>query len=131
MKKLPNPIDIHVGRRIRARRMAALISQETLARALGVTFQQVQKYEKGTNRVSASRIQQTAGALGVTPAYFFEGLPEGGGAPAVDTTTLTAFMASRAGMELARLWPQIEDGQRELIVKVAQLAAWPKLERAA
>ena len=74
LKKVPNPIDRHVGSRVRMRRMLAGVSQERLGEALGLTFQQVQKYEKGTNRISASRLQQIAKMLGVPVAFFFDGL---------------------------------------------------------
>ena len=70
--KGPNPIDIHVGSRMRMRRMALGMSQEKLAKALGVTFQQVQKYERGANRMASSRLQQTADVLRVAAAFFFE-----------------------------------------------------------
>ena len=75
MKKSPNPIDKHVGSRVRMRRVLIGMSQERLGGALGLTFQQVQKYEKGTNRIGASRLQQIAGVLSVPPAFFFEDLP--------------------------------------------------------
>jgi transcriptional regulator with XRE-family HTH domain len=75
--KGPNPIDIHVGGRMRMRRMALGMSQEKLATALGLTFQQVQKYEKGANRMGSSRLQQAADVLGVAVPFFFEGA--GGG----------------------------------------------------
>ena len=71
----PNPIDVHVGTRVKARRQALGLSQEKLGESLGVTFQQVQKYEKGTNRVSASRMQSLAETLGVPIGYFFDGAP--------------------------------------------------------
>lgn len=70
-------VDKHVGQRIRARREALKISQGRLGRQLGVTFSQIQKYEKGSNRVGAGRLYQIAQFLGVTPDYFFEGLGEG------------------------------------------------------
>jgi transcriptional regulator with XRE-family HTH domain len=70
-KKKPNPIDIHVGSRIRLRRNMLGMSQEKLGESLGITFQQIQKYEKGANRLSGSRLVQAAEAVGVTPAYFF------------------------------------------------------------
>src|SRR6266849_912597 len=79
-QKSPNPIDKHVGSLVRMRRMMLDMSQSTLGNALGITFQQVQKYEKGTNRISASRLQQVCHTLQVPVAFFFEGLPE---APAV------------------------------------------------
>ena len=74
-KKQPNPIDIHVGSRIRLRRTMLGMSQEKLGEALGITFQQVQKYEKGTNRVGASRLQNIAAILGVPVSFFFEDAP--------------------------------------------------------
>ncbi|HEY8005307.1 MAG TPA: helix-turn-helix transcriptional regulator [Methylocella sp.] len=75
MKKIPNPIDRHVGSRVRMRRVMLGMSQEKLGDALGLTFQQVQKYEKGTNRIGASRLQQISRTLDVPPAFFFEGAP--------------------------------------------------------
>src|SRR5216684_3293407 len=78
--KSPNPIDRHVGTRVRMRRMMLGMSQTALGDALGITFQQVQKYEKGTNRIGASRLQHLSHILGVRVAFFFEGLPH---APAV------------------------------------------------
>jgi transcriptional regulator with XRE-family HTH domain len=71
--KLPNLIDKHVGRRMRFRRKELKLSQEALAERLGVTFQQVQKYERGANRVSAGRLYEMARALDTTIAYFFHG----------------------------------------------------------
>lgn len=75
VKKSPNPIDRHVGSRVRMRRVMLGMSQEKLGDALGLTFQQVQKYEKGINRIGASRLQQISRILDVPPAYFFEGAP--------------------------------------------------------
>src|SRR5689334_24932620 len=72
-KKAPNPIDKHVGSRVRMRRMMLAMSQEKLGDALGLTFQQVQKYEKGTNRIGASRLQQISSILQVPVSFFFEG----------------------------------------------------------
>ena len=74
-KKAPNPIDKHVGSRVRMRRMMLSMSQEKLGDALGLTFQQVQKYEKGTNRIGASRLQAIANILQVPVSFFFEGAP--------------------------------------------------------
>jgi transcriptional regulator with XRE-family HTH domain len=71
-KGFPNPIDVHVGARIRLRRTLLGISQEKLAEAIGLTFQQVQKYEKGVNRVSSSRLVDLANTLDVSVPYFFE-----------------------------------------------------------
>ena len=77
-KKAPNPIDKHVGSRVRMRRMMLSMSQEKLGNALSLTFQQVQKYEKGTNRIGASRLQQIAQILQVPVSFFFEGAPHAG-----------------------------------------------------
>jgi transcriptional regulator with XRE-family HTH domain len=79
MKKTPNPIDSHVGTRVRMRRILVGFSQEKLGEALGITFQQIQKYEKGTNRIGASRLQQAAQVLGVPVNFFFEGAPSESG----------------------------------------------------
>jgi transcriptional regulator with XRE-family HTH domain len=80
---VPDPVDVHVGARIRTRRLLIGMNQETLAKALGLTFQQVQKYEGGANRVSASRLSQIADVLGVAIQYFFSDLhPDPGGAAA-------------------------------------------------
>ena len=80
-KKSPNPIDKHVGSRVRMRRMMLNMSQSGLGDALGITFQQVQKYEKGTNRISASRLQQVCHILQVPIPFFFEGAPAGDALP--------------------------------------------------
>ena len=80
-KKAPNPIDKHVGSRVRMRRMMLSMSQEKLGDALGLTFQQVQKYEKGTNRIGASRLQQISHILQVPVEFFFEGAPNVHGQP--------------------------------------------------
>src|SRR5947208_9306259 len=94
-KKARNPIDKHVGSRVRMRRMMLDMSQTKLGDALDLTFQQVQKYEKGTNRISASKLQQSAHILQVPIAFFFEGAP---GAPQAKGTTpsptyVTDFLA--------------------------------------
>lgn len=70
----PDPIDVHVGSRLRARRVVLKISQGALGSAIGVSFQQCQKYERGSNRISASMLWKLCQELGVTPGYFFEGL---------------------------------------------------------
>ena len=77
MSKAPNPVDKYVGSRVRMRRIMLGMSQEKLGEALGLTFQQIQKYEKGTNRVGASRIQQIAEILQVPVSFLFEGGPSG------------------------------------------------------
>jgi transcriptional regulator with XRE-family HTH domain len=113
-KKSSNPIDIHVGSRVRMRRMMLSMSQTTLGGALGLTFQQVQKYEKGTNRISASRLQQTADALQVPVTFFFEGGPSVPGASRAKGTApqmayVTDFLATKDGLALIKAFTQIKD----------------------
>ncbi len=80
-RRNPNSLDIHVGRRVRMARLSAGFSQERLAKALQVSFQQVQKYEKGTNRIGASRLQQISQILQVPVSFFFDGAPSAPGLP--------------------------------------------------
>ena len=93
-KKAPNPTDKHVGARVRMRRMMLGMSQEKLGDSLGLTFQQVQKYEKGTNRIGASRLQQMSGILQVPVSFFFEGAPR----PAPLPRRRSAQPGSRSGL---------------------------------
>jgi transcriptional regulator with XRE-family HTH domain len=79
MKKSPSAVDRYIGARVRARRVQIGVSQERLGDALGITFQQIQKYEKGANRMGASRLQQAATALGVPVSHFYDGAPDGQG----------------------------------------------------
>jgi transcriptional regulator with XRE-family HTH domain len=118
-KGFPNPIDVHVGARIRLRRTLLGISQTTLAEAMGLTFQQVQKYEKGTNRVSSSRLVDVANALDVEVPYFFEEMSATvqGQTPAMlmDVKNLPRPsdeknpMAKRETLELVRAYYRITD----------------------
>lgn len=110
MGKTPDAIDRHVGARIRLRRNMLGLSQEKLAEGLGLTFQQVQKYEKGTNRVGASRLQHIAAILDTPITYFFEEGPTpapSGVEVASDTPTL--LLASKDCLALARAFAAIED----------------------
>ncbi|QLF71960.1 helix-turn-helix transcriptional regulator (plasmid) [Peteryoungia desertarenae] len=110
MKKLPNSIDVHVGARIRLRRRTIGMSQETLADGLGITFQQVQKYEKGMNRVGASRLQNIAEILNVPIPYFFEESPGMlGESMDMGANELNDFMSSKEGIALASAFLAIED----------------------
>src|SRR3954464_10767035 len=106
-KKAPNPIDKHVGSRVRMRRMMLSMSQEKLGDALGLTFQQVQKYEKGTNRIGASRLQQISNILQVPVSFFFEGAPNmpghtgsGGMSEAPSPAYVSDFLATSDGLSL-------------------------------
>jgi len=130
-KKKPNPIDIHVGSRIRLRRNMLGMSQEKLGENLGITFQQIQKYEKGTNRVGASRLQAIASILSVPVAFFFEDAPgrENGNASglAEDSSTnyVVDFLNSPEGLQLNRAFVRIADGKvrRKVVDLVKALAA--------
>src|SRR5262245_41827273 len=114
-KKAANPIDKHVGSRVRMRRMMLGMSQEKLGDALGLTFQQVQKYEKGTNRIGASRLQQISLILQVPISFFFEGAPPPpGGRPqgldeAPSPTYVTDFLATTDGLALVKAFMRIEN----------------------
>jgi len=108
----PNPVDLHVGGRVRMRRKMLGISQERLADALGLTFQQVQKYERGANRISASKLYEIARFLTAPIAYFFEGLSDpteagGSGADAASEQFVHEFLMTSEGLELAAAFPKI------------------------
>lgn len=117
MKKSPNPIDVHVGSRVRLRRMLIGMSQERLGELLGLTFQQVQKYEKGANRIGASRLFQIARILGVPVQFCFDDAPTEGGAglaapgfaEADQTPFILNFVSSSEGLELNRAFTAISD----------------------
>jgi transcriptional regulator with XRE-family HTH domain len=108
-QKDPSDADRHIGNRIKQRRLALKMSQEKLGDALGITFQQVQKYERGTNRVGAGRLQHIAMVLGVHAAYFFEGLPEPGKHTTSGTHDLGAVLSLPDGVRLLELFLGIDD----------------------
>lgn len=135
MKKSPNSIDKHVGSRVRMRRMLMSMSQEKLGEALGVTFQQVQKYEKGTNRIGASRLQQLAGVLEVPVEFFFEGAPSSettpaGFAEAPAATYMADFLSTSEGVHLMKAFVRIKDGKvrRRVVDLVAAIAGGEETE---
>ena len=103
----PNAIDRHVGSRVRLRRQLLNMSQEKLGEELGVTFQQVQKYERGANRVGASRLFELARALDTDVGFFFIGLDEAGAAPADES--VYDFINSSDGLALVAAFRRIED----------------------
>ena len=128
-KKAPNPIDKHVGSRVRMRRMMLGMSQEKLGDGLSLTFQQVQKYEKGTNRISASRLQQISHILQVPVTFFFEGTPSVSGAPQTKGTTpspayVTDFLATRDGHSLIKAFMRIKKSKlrRHIVDLVEEIA---------
>ncbi len=128
-KKVPNPIDVHVGSRVRLRRTMQSMSQEKLGEALGITFQQIQKYEKGTNRIGASRMQQISEALKVPVSFFFEDAPMPGNAAvgmseAGSTSYVVDFLSSPEGIQLNRAFVRITNPvlRRKVIDLVRGLA---------
>ncbi len=115
-KKSPNPVDIHVGARIRLRRNMIGLSQEKLGENLGITFQQIQKYEKGMNRVGASRLQAIANILNVPVTFFFDDMPGQsdklrGFDEESETTYVVGFLNSSEGIQLARAFAKIGDAK--------------------
>jgi transcriptional regulator with XRE-family HTH domain len=121
----PNPVDKHVGSRVRMRRLMLGMSQQKLASALGLTFQQVQKYEKGMNRMGAGRLQEAADILGVAVPFFFEGAPASGphklDGSAPSSAYVTEFISSSEGLRLIKAFAQISDaGVRRSIVGLVQ-----------
>ncbi len=136
--RLPNPIDIHVGLQVRLRRKALKISQEKLAEALGLTFQQVQKYERGANRISASKLYEIARALRVSIAWFFEGLSDPAAEPIEgieepETSPFArSFLMSQEGVDLANLFPRLPQRRvrRRLVELVRSLVEEGETETA-
>ena len=117
----PHPVDRHVGRRVCEKRISLGYNQSDLGRALGLTFQQVQKYEKGANRISASKLWDISRFFGVQPGYFYEGLNPGmaedegdGRASGFDHD----FPATRHTIEIARLAPQLSVRKQKLVLEM-------------
>ena len=127
-KKVPNPVDKHVGSRVRMRRQMLAMSQEKLGAALGLTFQQVQKYENGTNRMGASRLQQMSDILQVPVEFFFEGAPNAS-APDGSNVTLSMahiddFVSNSDGLRLIGAFMRIDNAavRRRIVMLVQEIA---------
>ena len=115
---MKHPVDAHVGKRIRHRRWMVGMTQQQLADKVGIKFQQIQKYETGMNRVSASRLWDVSDALGVSISFFFEGLAEG------QTTASAAqgdMMADKEALELVRSYYAIPEAQRRRLFDLARV----------
>jgi transcriptional regulator with XRE-family HTH domain len=125
----PNPVDRHVGLRIRMRRKELGISQERLAESIGLTFQQVQKYERAANRVSASKLWEMSRALSTSIGYFYEGLGEGmeTAGSNVPRESMQDFLMTPEGIELASVFPKIAKGRvrRKILDLVRAMAGEP------
>jgi transcriptional regulator with XRE-family HTH domain len=130
-----NPIDKHVGSRVRMRRHMLNMSQIKIAAALGLTFQQLQKYESGANRISASRLQRLCEILQVPITFFFEGAPRAPGLPklaeaeAVSPAYVSDFLASSVGLALAKAFTRIGDAKlrRAIVALVQDLGSEPEI----
>jgi transcriptional regulator with XRE-family HTH domain len=129
-KRMANPIDHYVGARIRMRRIMLGMSQERLGDAIGLTFQQIQKYEKGINRIGASRLQQVGHVLNVPVEFFFEGAPgqnsglslETGFGEGATTNYVTEFMSTNEGVHLMQAFMRIKDAKiRKRIVDLIEV----------
>jgi transcriptional regulator with XRE-family HTH domain len=122
-ERVRNPIDVHVGLQVRLRRKELKISQERLADALGLTFQQVQKYERGANRISASKLYEIARALQVPIGWFFEGLsdPTLASVPGYsgEIPFAHSFLTTQEGVDLANLFPKVT--QRRVRRRIVEL----------
>jgi transcriptional regulator with XRE-family HTH domain len=128
--RAPNPVDKHVGSRVRMRRRMLAISQEKLGHALGLTFQQVQKYEKGTNRIGASRLEQIARILQVPVGFFFEVVSDASVTGEPDERTrlldeINQFISSPEGLRLVQAFLRIEnpDVRRRVVALVQEIAS--------
>lgn len=121
-RKQPEPMDLHIGRQIKIRRMQLGMSQESLGDALGLTFQQVQKYEKGVNRVSGSRMAVICKTLKLNgPDDLFRNGPgfakAGNGS---DSSAVVEMLSTRTGIELAKLWPKLTSKQQNAVVGLVE-----------
>ena len=124
VKRSPHATDRHVGNRVRMRRMMQGMTQEKLGQALGSTFQQVQKYEKGTNRIGAGRLQHIASIQQVPISFFFEGAP--GQSDILDTSCddVSGFLATPDGLALTKSYMHIQNAKlrRSIVALVKQIA---------
>ena len=120
----PDPIDIEVGRRIRARRLSNGLSQSSLANSLGVTFQQVQKYEKGVNRVGAGRLQRIAHFLDVPMTFFFDGQSRQSGKTPIETVSGFEFLSNARALRLIKAFSRIHDSKiQDALATLSELIA--------
>jgi len=129
-QKLPNPIDKHVGNQVRMRRLMLGMSQTKLGDALGLTFQQVQKYEKGTNRIGASRLHHICQILQVPVSFFFESAPQvserrDGMSASPSPAYVADYLASSDGLALTKAFVRIKDSKlkRRIVNLVEQVSA--------
>lgn len=117
---MTHPVDTHVGKRIRQRRWLVGMTQQQLAEKVGIKFQQIQKYETGANRVSASRLWDIADALDVQVSYFFEGLATEGDGDAQGSVPAD-LMADKEALDLVRSYYAIPENQRRRLFELARV----------
>lgn len=119
---MPHPVDVHVGKRIRHRRWLAGMTQQNLAESVGIKFQQIQKYETGANRVSASRLWDIADALDVNVSFFFEGLEqEADATEEVAGNAPADILGDKEALELIRSYYSIPENQRRRLFDLARV----------
>ena len=117
---MAHPVDVHVGKRIRHRRWLVGMTQQQLAEKVGIKFQQIQKYETGTNRVSASRLWDIADALDVDVSFFFAGIEEDGGEGDVAQIFPSDLIADKEALDLVRSYYAIPEQQRKHLFELAR-----------
>jgi len=118
---MKHPVDVHVGKRIRHRRWMVGMTQQQLAERVGIKFQQIQKYETGMNRVSASRLWEISGALGVAVSFFFEGLGAKSDAEQSESNLPSDLLADKEALELVRSYYAIPETQRRRLFDLARV----------
>jgi transcriptional regulator with XRE-family HTH domain len=119
---LKHPVDVHVGKRVRHRRWMVGMTQQQLAEKVGIKFQQIQKYETGMNRVSASRLWDISEALSVPVSYFFEGMEQSAEADSKPETALPGdILADKEALELIRSYYAIPENQRRRLFELARV----------
>ena len=118
---MAHPVDVHVGKRIRHRRWTVGMTQQNLAERVGIKFQQIQKYETGANRVSASRLWDIADALGVEISFFFEGLDANGSEKVTDDTVPSDILGDKEALDLVRSYYAIPENQRRRLFELARV----------
>ncbi len=118
---MPHPVDIHVGKRVRHRRWLVGMTQQQLAQSVGIKFQQIQKYETGANRVSASRLWDIADALDVDVSFFFEGIESNAGTRETSGNIPADLLGDKEALDLVRSYYAIPENQRRRLFDLARV----------
>jgi len=118
---MPHPVDVHVGKRIRHRRWLVGMTQQQLAESVGIKFQQIQKYETGANRVSASRLWDIAASLDVDVSFFFEGLEKRSDDKQTEDVAPTDLLGDKEALDLIRSYYAIPENQRRRLFDLARV----------